>query len=160
MASKIIKKGIRIALRRDGERDVILLLDNIKEANSPPIDNFVFFEYLFNKKGSSFTPYYVINKDCSEYRDIKKAYGDQIIEYSGGELGIKAQIKLLLISKRLRFVCDSFQQMAHLGLGFRESIDRYGKVRKIFTQHGITFFKPEYINEWTYGHCHKSKSSI
>ncbi len=127
-------------------RNFIIMGDLFFNKSVAPIDNFAFFEYLHSKK-SKYVGYYILHKNYKEYDFIKSKYGKYIITYRN-KADLLFYLKIAFLSFKTRFVLDSFDAFAlFFGLFFKKS----KKIDIIFSQHGITYFKQEFITPCMYG---------
>lgn len=137
------------AMQLDNTRNKVICCDFIVEADTSPQDEFELFKYLYKNGRKEFEPYYIINEKCSAYAEIKAEYGDSIIAYSPEKIEDFA-FQLLEIFKTVKFICGGFQVLHSLRLGITEAVKRSPYVYSIFTQHGITFFKDDFISQASY----------
>ena len=138
-----------MSMQLETERDKIICCDFIVEADTSPQDEFELFKYIYSQKERQFTPYYIINENCAAYPEIKEKYGENIIAYSPEKLKSFA-LKMNEIFKTVKFICGGFQVLHSLRLGITEAVKRSPYVYSIFTQHGITFFKDDFISQASY----------
>lgn len=136
---------------KKGKRNGILLLDNIAETAAIPLDNYSFFMYLNDLQDSEFVAFYLVNKKNNYAEEIKKIYGDKIVLYTAKH-DILFWIKFLRILTYVRFVCESFQAIEYINPGLAEVFRKSTQITTIFTQHGITYFKDEFVRPNVYGH--------
>lgn len=132
------------------KRNVVIITDNIIEPHSNIADNFTFFEYLYNSPSKKLVPYYLIEERSQYYKKLKAKYKDKIIGFNSRPT-LFMKWKLLTIMPRLKYVCDSFQSIDSLLLNFGMAIKKSRNIFSFFTQHGITYFKPDYISSNIYG---------
>ena len=147
---KIVQKLFKVLASIKIKRDYILIMDNLWESHANIQDNFTFFQYIKDNKKSNLTPFYIINENSPYYKILKKQYKKSIIKYSEKNC-LTMYINLFLILPKLRYVIDSFQSVNIFKHNFAKIIKESKNITLIFTQHGITFFKPDYINENIYG---------
>lgn len=138
-----------MAMQLDNERNKVICCDFIVEADTSPQDEFELFKYIYKNGRESFEPYYIINEKCVAYPEIKAEYGDNIIAYSP-EKTEEFALLLLQLFKTVKFICGGFQVLHSLRLGITEAVKRSPYVYSIFTQHGITFFKDDFISQASY----------
>lgn len=154
MFDKFMKRLRRVILticaNFNTQRNIILIIDNIPEVASKPIDNFSFFEYLQRNKEHGFFSYYFINKNCVGANEIKKKYGKYVVTV-GNMHGFLLFTKIALLLTKTKFVCDSFQSFQHMNIGMMEAIKASPYIYSVFTQHGINFFKEDIVTAKTYG---------
>ena len=146
---KVIAYLINKAMAQDTERNKIITCDFILEENTSPQDEFELFKYIYNKKDSGFEPYYIINEHSSAYPEIKAEYGDNIIPYST-ENHVKFSWQLKNLFKTTKFICGGFQVMHALNFGITDAVKKSPYVYSFFTQHGVNFFKDNFITQATY----------
>lgn len=146
---KLIANMTRKALMKNRERDKIILSDFIMEADTSPQDEFELFKFIYNKKDSEFTPYYIMNEDSPCYPEIRAQYGENIIPYSHRNR-IKFSFGLVKLFKTTKYICSGFKVMQSLNMGITEAAKESPYVYSVFTQHGVTFFKDEFITPATY----------
>lgn len=140
---------LRKNLNLDTERDIVLLGDHCIEANSVPQDNYYMFLYLMECGQTEYRPYYVMNSQCPIYAEASEKYGEHIIPYESGSR--KFKFKMLSLMKQVKIVCDSYQIFNHIIPSFALAVKNSPYVYSIFTQHGITYFKDQFINGKSYG---------
>ena len=133
----------------DTERNKVICCDFIVEADTSPQDEFELFKYLYAHKKEYFEPYYIINEHCSAYPEIKEQYGDNIIPYSAENI-VKFAFFIKDLFKTTKFICGGFQVLHSLNIGITEAVKRSPYVYSFFTQHGITFFKDDFISQSSY----------
>ncbi len=138
-----------MAMQLDTERNKVICCDFIVEADTSPQDEFELFKYLYKNGREHFEPYYIINEKCAAYAEIKAEYGDNIIAYSPEKIEEFA-FTLKELFKTVKFICGGFQVLHSLRLGITEAVKRSQYVYSIFTQHGITFFKDDFISQASY----------
>lgn len=141
---------IRFLLSLPTKRNAVLIVDNIYESNCNIVDNFTLFEYLCKSSTKKLQPYYIVSKQSQYYFDLKEKYGRRIIGFPGVPTPLM-KLKLFFISLKLKYVCDSYQSISYLFLNFAHAVKKSKKVFSIFTQHGVTYFKPYFITPNTYG---------
>ncbi|MBE6861307.1 MAG: hypothetical protein E7497_00190 [Ruminococcus sp.] len=146
---KVIAYLINKAMSENTERNKIITCDFILEENTSPQDEFELFKYIYNKKDSGFEPYYIINEHSSAYPEIKAEYGDNIIPYST-ENHVKFSWQLKNLFKTTKFICGGFQVMHALNFGITDAVKKSPYVYSFFTQHGVNFFKNNFITQATY----------
>lgn len=129
------------------DRNVILIGDLFFEKDIAPIDNFAFFEYIMSLKDSKFEAYYILNKHYFLYDKIKKQYGKHIIPFDN-KYSPWFYLTIARLCSKIRYVLDSFDAFS---LIFNSLFYKAKYIDIIFTQHGITFFKQEYIQKNVYG---------
>ncbi len=132
------------------KRNKILLMDNIFEKDANIQDNFTLFEYLYKKEKRKIEPYYMINKDSPYYPVLKQKYKSRIIEHSDCKK-FSEKLQLLRLVWGLRFIGDSFQAVSLLPFNLQKILRESAQIITIFMQHGITFFKPDFITPGVYG---------
>lgn len=137
------------AMQLETERNKVICCDFIVEADTSPQDEFELFKYLYKNGRDNFEPYYIINEKCAAYAEIKAEYGDSIIAYSPEKIEEFA-FTLKELFKTVKFICGGFQVLHSLRLGITEAVKRSQYVYSIFTQHGITFFKDDFISQASY----------
>lgn len=130
-------------------RNKVICCDFIVEADTSPQDEFELFKYLYAHKNQPFEPYYIINRNCSAYPEIKKQFGDNIIPYSADNI-VEFAFFMRDLFKTTKFICGGFQVLHSLRIGITEAVKRSPYVYSFFTQHGITFFKDDFISQSSY----------
>lgn len=133
------------------KREKILLIDNIAEKNAVPIDNFTLFKYLYDKNECKYAPFYIVNYENDAALEMKNEFGNRIIIYKHRH-DIIFLTKIFVLLLHTRFVCESFQALEYINSGISEAIKKSNNITSIFTQHGITFFKDDFIRPNVYGH--------
>ena len=146
---KVIAYLIHKAMSEDTERNKVITCDFILEQDTSPQDEFELFKYLYNHKESGFDPYYVINEHSAAYPAIKAEYGDNIIPYSN-ENHVRFSWNLMKLFKTTKFICGGFQVMHALNFGITDAVKKSPYVYSFFTQHGVNFFKDNFITQATY----------
>ncbi len=149
MYRKTITYLIRKAMAENTERNKIITCDFIIEENTSPQDEFELFKYIYSRKDSGFEPYYIINEHSAAYPSIKEKYGDNIIPYSQ-ENHVKFSWQLRKLFRTTKFICSGFQVMHALNLGITDAVKKSPYVYSFFTQHGVNFFKDNFITQSTY----------
>ncbi|MGN0637335.1 MAG: CDP-glycerol glycerophosphotransferase family protein [Huintestinicola sp.] len=146
MIKKIVKASFNSSLlkavRSRTKRDIVLFADHFIEAQSVPQDNFYMFLYMMDSAEKELQPYYVMNKDCSLYPEMKKKYGSHIIGYTDSR---EFRFRILKYLKRTKIVCDSYQVFNHVIPGFAMAAKSSPEMFTIFTQHGVNFFKETFV---------------
>ncbi len=137
------------AMQLNTQRNKIICCDHIIEADTSPQDEFELFKYIYENGRDTFEPYYIINEKCTAYDEIKAKYGDNIIPFSRDKINELA-LTLKELFKTTKFICDGFQVCHGLHIGISEAVKRSPYVYYIFTQHGITFFKDDFIRQSAY----------
>lgn len=138
------------AVCAETKRNIVITCDLILEENTSPQDEFELFRYLYDKESESgLVPYYIINEHSNEYADIKARYGERIIPYSS-EGHRKFCFKLLKLLLHTKFICSGFQVMHALNAGITDAVKKSPYVYLIFTQHGVNFFKDNFISQSAY----------
>lgn len=146
---RFIAHDYAMAMQLDTERNKVICCDFIVEADTSPQDEFELFKYLYKNGRENFEPYYIINEKCAAYAEIKAEYGDNIIEYSPEKI-VEFANTLKELFKTTKYICGGFQVLHSLRLGITEAVKRSPYVYSIFTQHGITFFKDDFISQASY----------
>ena len=145
---KILKNVNRIPFKRN----VVLLMDNIFEANANIQDNFTFFKYLYDQKKWKLVPYYILNSQSPYRQELARKYGKHVIFWNSGTTPTwRLKLCFLFLVPRLRYVCDSFQAITAIPFGFHNIVKNTSHMTSIFMQHGVTFFKPDFIMPNVYG---------
>lgn len=137
------------AMNTEGERNVVITCDLILEEDTSTQDEFQLFRYLCHREDCCFEPYYIMNEHSSEYKEVKAQYGDRIIPYSKKNHR-RFALKLCKLLKRTKFICSGFQVMHALGIGITDAVKKSPYVYAIFTQHGVNFFKDDFISQSAY----------
>lgn len=146
---RFIAHDYAMAMQLDTERNKVICCDFIVEADTSPQDEFELFKYLYKNGRENFEPYYIINEKCAAYAEIKAEYGNNIIEYSPEKI-VEFANTLKELFKTTKYICGGFQVLHSLRLGITEAVKRSPYVYSIFTQHGITFFKDDFISQASY----------
>lgn len=146
---RFIAHDYAMAMQLDTERNKVICCDFIVEADTSPQDEFELFKYLYKNGRKNFEPYYIINEKCAAYAEIKAEYGNNIIEYSPEKI-VEFANTLKELFKTTKYICGGFQVLHSLRLGITEAVKRSPYVYSIFTQHGITFFKDDFISQASY----------
>ncbi|MBR6581772.1 MAG: CDP-glycerol glycerophosphotransferase family protein [Ruminococcus sp.] len=146
---RFIAHDYAVAMQLDTERNKVICCDFIVEADTSPQDEFELFKYLYKNGRKNFEPYYIINDKCAAYAEIKAEYGNNIIEYSPEKI-VEFANTLKELFKTTKYICGGFQVLHSLRLGITEAVKRSPYVYSIFTQHGITFFKDDFISQASY----------
>ncbi len=137
------------ALNVNSERNVVITCDLILEEDTSPQDEFELFKYMYNLKDCCFKPYYIMNANSPQYASIKEKYGEQIIPYTK-DTHRSFALKLNKLLKHTKFICSGFQVMHALGIGITDAVKKSPYVYSIFTQHGVNFFKDNFISQSAY----------
>lgn len=131
------RKFIRRLCNKKTQRDKWILIDNIFNDHSEPVDNFSFFLYLLNNTNEN--AFYVIQKSHVRYAELKKKYGEKIIGVTKGRLSLP----LIKSLENAKYILDSFQVLSNkFNIG---DILCTSKIHYIYTEHGINFFKTGFI---------------
>lgn len=138
------------AVCADNKRNIVITCDLILEQDTSPQDEFELFKYLFSKEyESGLLPYYIMNEHSPEYDSIRKKYGDRIIPYSREKhRSFALNLRKLLVNTK--FICSGFQVMHALNIGLTDAVKKSPYVYLIFTQHGVNFFKDNFITQSAY----------
>ncbi len=149
ISKRLISHQITTAVLAKRDRNKVITYDFILEENTSPQDEYELFQYLCSRKDSCFDAYYIINEKSAAYPEIKARYGDRIIPYSREkrEVFLRHFIELL---KTTKFICGGFQVLHALGAGITEAVKRSPYVYSFFTQHGVNFFKDNFISQSAY----------
>ncbi len=145
----LIARLIRSAVLEKNERNKVICCDFILEEDTSPQDEFELFRYLYNRKDSPFEAYYVIHERSAAFPELRAQYGDHILPYSH-ENRIKFASNLKNLLKTTKFICGGFQVMHALNLGITEAVKQSPYVYSFFTQHGVNFFKDNFISQMSY----------
>lgn len=138
------------AVCKETHRNIVITCDLILEQDTSPQDEFELFKYLYSKeKQSGLVPYYIMNEHSSEYKKISAEYGKRIIPYSR-EKHRSFALKLRKLLVNTKFICSGFQVMHALNLGITDAVKKSPDVYLIFTQHGVNFFKYNFIMQSAY----------
>lgn len=146
---RYISHEIAMSMQLETERNKVVCCDFIVEADTSPQDEFELFKYLYENGRENFEPYYIINEHCAAYPEIKEKYGDNIIPYAPEKL-MDFAIYMKELFKTVKFICGGFQVLHSLRIGITEAVKRSPYVYSFFTQHGITFFKDDFISQSSY----------
>lgn len=150
--SSFFEKILGLASQKVIKRKAILLVDNIFEKNANIQDTFTLFEYLYNQKKWKLIPYYMLHEKSPYKKELVEKYGHHIILWDKKSASSwKFKLKFLFLMLRLRYVCDSFQAITALPFNFYNIVKSNSHITSIFMQHGITFFKPDFITPNVYG---------
>ncbi len=137
------------ALNVERDRNVIITCDLILEEDTSTQDEFQLFKYMCSLENCCFEPYYIMNEHSPEFQQIKAQYGSRIIPYCR-EKHRSFALKLNKLLKRTKFICSGFQVMHALGIGITDAVKKSPYVYAIFTQHGVNFFKDNFISQSAY----------
>lgn len=153
LRSRIYRKTIAYlinkAMSENTERNKVITCDFIIESDTSPQDEFELFKYIYSKKDSCFDPYYIINEHSAAYPEIKAKYGDNIIPYSA-ENHVRFSLGLKELFKTTKFICGGFQVLHALNMGITDAVKKSPYVYSFFTQHGVNFFKNNFISQSSY----------
>lgn len=141
----ILRKNVNL----NRGRDIVLLGDHCIEEKSVPQDNYYLFIYLMECGQTVYRPYYVMNSKCPLYSEAREKYGEHIIPYEADRKKFKMQI--LSLMKEVKIICDSYQIFHHIIPGFTLAVKNSPYVYAIFTQHGVNFFKEQFVNKKSFG---------
>lgn len=143
-------KLIRILASLPTKRNVVLITDNVREPNANIVDNFTLFEYLYNSDKKIFKPYYILEENSPYYKEIKNKYKGRILGFKSiPTIGFK--LKLLWLMPHLKYACDSFNALDALQVNFNYAIKKSKHVISVFTQHGVNYFKPDFVRPNVFG---------
>ncbi len=137
------------ALNINTERNAVIMCDLILEEDTSPQDEFELFKYMCRRSDCAFDPYYIMNGNSPEYDKIKAKYGSRIIPYTK-DTHRSFALKLNKLLRRTKFICSGFQVMHALGIGITDAVKKSPYVYSIFTQHGVNFFKDNFISQSAY----------
>lgn len=138
------------AVCSDTKRNIVITCDLILEEDTSPQDEFELFRHLLDRENESgLVPYYIMNEHSPEYEGIKSLYGERIIPYSK-ENHRKFCFKLTKLLLHTKFICSGFQVMHALNAGITDAVKKSPYVYLIFTQHGVNFFKDNFISQSAY----------
>ena len=138
------------AVCMDTQRDIVITCDLILEEDTSPQDEFELFRYLCEREDESgLVPYYIMNEHSPEYERIKIQYGERIIPYSR-ENHRRFAFRLLRLLMHTKFICSGFQVMHALNICLTDAVKKSPYVYLIFTQHGVNFFKDNFISQSAY----------
>lgn len=138
------------AVCMETHRNIVITCDLILEQDTSPQDEFELFKYLCSREEQSgLVPYYIMNEHSPEYEKISAEYGSRIIPYSR-ENHRNFALKLRKLLVNTKFICSGFQVMHALNLGLTDAIKKSPYVYLIFTQHGVNFFKDNFITQSAY----------
>ncbi len=146
---RYIAHEIAKSMQLDTKRNKVICCDFIVEADTSPQDEFELFKYLYENGRADFEPYYIINEKCAAYNEIKTKYGDNIIPYAPEKI-VEFAFFMKDLFKTVKFICGGFQVLHSLRIGITEAVKRSPYVYSFFTQHGITFFKDDFISQSSY----------
>lgn len=146
--SIISKKILHYAINCPKKRNTIIILDNILSENSEPLDSFTFFEYMTQQKNSPFKVYYIINVKNSHYHKLCEKYKDKIIAYPNKHF---SHLRLIMLLRKTRYILECDQKLMNLSPEIYKMLYKSKQIELIFTQHGITFFKENFISPNVYG---------
>ncbi len=146
---RVIAHEIVKAMQLDTDRNKVITCDFILESDTSPQDEFELFKYIYAQNNEHFIPYYIINENCAAYPAIKAQYGDNIIPYSA-ENHVKFSFFIKDLFKTTKFICGGFQVMHALNIGVTDAVKRSPYVYSFFTQHGVNFFKDNFISQSSY----------
>lgn len=137
------------AMQMNTQRNKVITCDFILEADTSPQDEFELFKYIYEQHNEYFVPYYIINEHCAAYPEIKAKYGDNIIPYSAENI-VSFAFYMKELFKTTKFICGGFQVLHALCLGITDGCKRSPYVYSFFTQHGVNFFKDNFISQSSY----------
>ena len=137
------------AMQLNTQRNKVITCDFILEADTSPQDEFELFKYIYEQHNEYFVPYYIINEHCAAYPEIKAKYGDNIIPYSAENI-VSFAFYMKELFKTTKFICGGFQVLHALCLGITDGCKRSPYVYSFFTQHGVNFFKDNFISQSSY----------
>lgn len=138
------------ALCADTKRNIVITCDLILEPDTSPQDEFELFKYLFSKEHETeLLPYYIMNGNSPEYGKIREMYGERIIPYTI-EKHMEFALNLRKLLVNTKFICSGFQVLHALNIGLTDAVKKSPYVYLIFTQHGVNFFKDNFITQSAY----------
>ena len=137
------------------KRNIVIMNDMIFDFRAEPLDNFAFFEYAAERQ-NELKFYYILNTKNSRYAEIKKKYGKYILGYRN-KYDIIFKIKMVMLTYHTRYMLDSFDALSKI---FYDVFYSSPYITTIFTQHGITFFKQDYIKGDVYGQKKLNKTTV
>jgi glycosyltransferase involved in cell wall biosynthesis/CDP-glycerol glycerophosphotransferase (TagB/SpsB family) len=116
-----------------GQRNCILLMDNISNPDAELVDNFTLFK---NYKGK-YEAYYIASKKSSLLPQLQKEQKRIVLTETSS-----LSVELIELLSRTCIILDSFQQISKLKIS---SLLSDSPIKTIYTQHGITYFKPGFL---------------
>ena len=138
------------------KRDTIVMCDCVFEPKAMPLDNFTFFKYLISTKNNDLKTYYILNKKNESYPQIKKEYKEHIIGFTSRYNPVFC-LRIFFLTFKMRYVLDAFDVSKKI---WRDAVLKSKYIDSIFTQHGITFFKPGFIRPYVYGQENFKKVTV
>lgn len=145
-----MRTPLKLLSKLPTKRNKIITVDNIFEPDANIMDNFTLFEHLYNSEKQALEPYYIINKKSPYYEELKKKYDKHIIPWEG-HCNFKFWFRMVTLMPGLKYISDSFQAITAFELKLNKIVKRSPFIFSIFTQHGVNYFKPDFINRDTYG---------
>lgn len=137
-------RALKANICKNSVRNIILLGDHFIESRAIPQDNYYLFCYIMERNDRQYEPYYVMNEHCPIYDYAKSKYGMHVIGYHKNNIIFK--IRMLVLLKKVKVICDSYQVFHHVIPSISAAAKHSRYLYTIFTQHGITFFKSNFIN--------------
>lgn len=159
---KVIKRHLKVVLNKVGcwmysyccnvksNRNVVLLLDSIREPNAPLIDNFAMFDYMMSLDACAVKPVYLVNEASPKAAELVEKYHDNVMVICKKKR-IRTFLSLARIFKETFAVCQTTMGLQWLTFGADAALKRSKNVSNIFTQHGVTYFKDKFISRRMYG---------
>lgn len=139
---------LRFVINKKKKRNLILIADNILDEKAEPLDSFAFFEYMAGKKDSPFRVCYILNRKNDRYRELCQQYKKQIIAYPDKSL---FGWRTLFLFFQTRYILDCGQNLFETNPKISFMLRKSNQIELILTQHGITFFKDNFISPNMYG---------
>lgn len=142
------KTVLKYAINSKKKRNVILIVDNIFDEKTEPLDGFSFFEYMDRQKDSPLRAYYVINSRNPSCPELCKKYKDKIITYPEKS---PSGFRIAALLYKTRCILECGQNLINANPQIYQMLYKSKQIELILTQHGITFFKENYISPNLYG---------
>ena len=142
--TKILTPKTQRAFSVKTVRNKLITCDLFIEKDTAPQDGFELFKYVYSRKNKDIVPYYVMNTQSELYSRFKAEYGDHIIGYNSKKRFSSAE-KLISLFKTTKFICDGYKVFNALNIGVNSAIMSCEDAYLIFIQHGVNFFKDNFI---------------
>ena len=145
----ILTKWTGRAFRAPSERDILITCDMLLEENTSLQDGFELFKYVYGQDERALEPYYIINEGSEHYEQLRSVYGEHIVGYTERRYA-RSLLRLIRLFHHTRFICGGYMIMAALNIGIVEAVKKNPEVYYIFLQHGVNFFKEDFITAASY----------
>ncbi len=137
------------AFGKKTNRNKLLTCDLFIERDTAPQDGFELFKYVYAQKNKAVDPYYVMNVHNEQYKEFKAQYGDHIIGYDDDKRSSSSK-RIIKYLETTKFICDGYKVFNALRMGVNEAIMKCEDAYLIFVQHGVNFFKDNFITMNSY----------